>query len=166
MPAHSSRHQPFSWLALGLRCLWLVAMVVSLLGGVGMGAEAIGLGDDLSGTTPSQWWRQGDKSYPVVELSTDREAVTAVANSEQKVFQIQVQSTADLPPDPANYLGSYAGLAAEVVGIVPLRGKTLRYSEGSRTAVWTVYGMSGNFVAQATSLDLAPPELVTSPDQP
>jgi hypothetical protein len=82
-----------------------------------------------------------------------------LANPADRVFRIQIKSTAETPPDPILFLGEYANFPAETVTVIPLRGKVVHYQQGDRTAEWSVVGMSGSFSAQATSLDLTPSEL-------
>jgi hypothetical protein len=91
-----------------------------------------------------------------IEQYQGREQIRAYGNEAGQVFWIQINSQSDLPPDYRDYLGEYQQFPPQVVQVVPLRARTVRFSQGNRSAEWRVAGMSGQFQAEAISEDLAP----------
>ncbi len=140
------------------RC-WLWVWVLLLLGWLGLGGPAwsISLGDPLPEWAKSM--QVGRQRLRGVEQYQGQEQIRAYGNQAGRVFWIQIESSADLPPDPRQYLGEYQAFPAEVIQVVPLRAQQLRFRQGNRSAEWQVVGMSGHFEAEAFSYDLAPPEL-------
>ncbi|MFS8884937.1 hypothetical protein [Synechococcus sp. H70.2] len=140
------------------RC-WPWVWVLLLLGWLGLGGPAwsISLGDPLPEWAKSM--QVGRQRLRGVEHYQGQEQIRAYGNQAGRVFWIQIESSADLPPDPRQYLGEYQAFPAEVIQVVPLRAQRLRFRQGNRSAEWQVVGMSGHFEAEAFSYDLAPPEL-------
>ena len=140
------------------RC-WLWLWVLLLLGWLGLGGPAwsISLGDPLPEWAKSM--QVGRQRLRGLEHYQGQEQIRAYGNRAGRVFWIQIESSADLPPDPRQYLGEYQAFPAEVIQVVPLRAQRLRFCQGNRSAEWQVVGMSGHFEAEAFSYDLAPPEL-------
>jgi hypothetical protein len=98
-----------------------------------------------------------------VEQCRGQEQIRAYGNEAGRVFWIQIHSHSNLPPDYREYLGEYQHFPVEVVEVVPLRARRLRFRQGNRSAEWQVVGMSGRFQAEAISRDLAPPGLFGDP---
>ncbi|NJL98027.1 MAG: hypothetical protein HC924_03985 [Synechococcaceae cyanobacterium SM2_3_2] len=121
-------------------------------------AMAIALGDDVSQLSDPMMERLAvERGSQVVQALHRRSAegdLTAFVNGNNQVFRIEIQSQADLPPNPADYVGPYGEFVSQEE-LIPLRGRIVRYQEGNRLAEWVVYGMSGDFNAQAVSFDLA-----------
>lgn len=119
-------------------------------------AEPVRLGDDIRLVRGSAHQiQEGSQSRIALEARSGSEAVTAVANKRNRVYRIDIHSTAQEAPDPQEYLGDYASFAQEQVAVFPLKGRIVRYHQGDRAASWSVFGMSGNFSAEALSEDLA-----------
>ncbi len=135
----------------------MVAMLLITLGSIP--AEAISLGDNLSDPALAAMERltvaRGSRRYPAVHRQFDQSDITAFANDQNQVFRIEIHSQADLPPDPADFVGEYGQFGSQEE-LIPLRARIVRYREGNRLAEWVVYGMSGHFEAVAVSYDLAP----------
>lgn len=138
----------------------MVLLSVVVIGWVSSGwmsaAEAVRLGDDIRLAPGSAHYvQEGSQSRIALEARSGSEAVTAVANKRNRVYRIEIHSTAQEAPDPQEYLGDYASFAQEQVAVFPLKGRIVRYHQGDRAANWSVFGMSGNFSAEALSEDLA-----------
>lgn len=118
-------------------------------------AQALVLGETVEPARVSL--RVAEQGYGVVEEGAAADRVRASVNENDRVFQLQIDSTDDLPPAPTDYLGEYASYASETVAVIPLRGRIEKYQEGDRAARWSVFGQSGNFHAEATAMDLMPP---------
>lgn len=144
------------------RIRWGVLLVVAMLS-ITLGsipAQAISLGDnlgDLALDTMEQL-TVGRGSRRVVHRQIDQSDITAFANDQNQVFRIEIHSQADLPPNPADFVGEYSQFGYQEE-LIPLRARIVRYREGNRLAEWVVYGMSGDFEAVAVSYDLAPEDL-------
>ncbi len=142
----------------GLRLVLLISL---LWGGIGFSpAGAVELGHRLDRAT-TLTTRVGGRgvSLQAIEEHSATEDVQAVVNGENEVFEIEISSTAQQPPEPSQYLGDYARFPEVETQIVPLRGKIVTYQMGDRRAQWRVFGQSGQFSAQAIGFDLAPVEL-------
>ncbi len=139
------RRRNFAW-GLGLLLLcWL---------GLSGPGWAVSLGDPLpEWAEPMSVGRQQVRG---IEQYQGREQIRAYGNEAGQVFWIQINSQSDLPPDYRDYLGEYQQFPPQVVQVVPLRARTVRFSQGNRSAEWRVAGMSGQFQAEAISEDLAP----------
>lgn len=137
------------WKALGTLILSCI-----LMGQMGSPAWAIQLGDHLP-TVHQQ--KQPDQAVRLLEQETSTERVTALANEKGEVFEVRLTSRAKTPPLATEYLGPYSTCSHETVTRIPLRGKIVRYTcAKNQQAVWSVYGLTGSFSAQALSLDKAP----------
>lgn len=136
---------------------WVWGLLLLCWLGLGGPGWAVSLGD------PLPEWAQpmpvGRQRLRGVEQYRGQEQIRAYGNQAGRVFWIQIESSADLPPDPRQYLGEYQAFPAEVLQVVPLRAQRLRFQQGNRSAEWQVVGMSGHFEAEAFSYDLAPPKL-------
>ncbi|MCJ2542372.1 hypothetical protein [Thermostichus vulcanus] len=135
------------WLA------WIGWLLIGWLG-LSMPVWALSLGDPLP-----EWAKPmpvGRQQVRGVEHDQGQDQIRAYGNEAGQVFWIQIQSRSDLPPDYREYLGEYQQFPPQVVEVVPLRARTLRFRQGSRSAEWRVMGMSGQFQAEAISQDLAP----------
>ncbi|MGF1574418.1 MAG: hypothetical protein ACFCU9_00515 [Cyanophyceae cyanobacterium] len=146
-------HQVTRQLGLGLLLLTTLVM---------LGAQpvmAIALGDDVSQLSDPMMERvvveRGSQVFQALHRRLAEGDLTAFTNANNQVFRIEIQSQADLPPNPAEYMGTYGQFVSEEE-LLPLRGRIVRYQEGNRLAEWVVYGLSGDFKAQAISFDLAP----------
>lgn len=150
--------QMFSRIRWGV--LLLVAALWIILGS--QPAQAISLGDNLSDPALAGMERlrvgRGSRRYPAVHRRVDQADITAFANDQNQVFRIEIHSQADLPPDPADFVGEYGQFGSQEE-LIPLRARIVRYQEGNRWAEWVVYGMSGDFEAVAVSYDLAPEDV-------
>ncbi len=140
--------------------LLTIAMLSIMLGS--LPAKAISLGDNLADPALATLERltvgRGSRRYPAVHRQVDQSEITAFANDQNQVFRIEIHSQADLPPDPADFVGEYSQFGYQEE-LIPLRARIVRYQEGNRLAEWVVYGMSGDFEAVAVSYDLAPEDL-------
>jgi len=139
------------------RWLWVWGLLLLCWLGLSGPGWAVSLGDPLpEWAKPLQVGRQ---RWRGIEQYQGQEQIRAYGNAAGRVFWIQIESSADLPPDYREYLGEYQAFPAEVIQVVPLRARRLRFRQGNRSAEWQVVGMSGHFEAEAFSYDLAPPEL-------
>jgi hypothetical protein len=140
----------FSWKVLGI----LILSCVLLWGQMEPPAWAIQLGDHLPTVHQKN---QQNRSVRLLEQETSTERVTALANEKGEVFEVRLTSHAKTPPLATEYLGPYSTCSHETVNRIPLRGKVVRYTcAQNQQAVWSVYGLTGSFSAQALSLDKAP----------
>ncbi|MEN9242657.1 MAG: hypothetical protein Q6K55_10245 [Thermostichus sp. DG02_3_bins_51] len=147
------RQQLLTWGKL-LRAVGVAGWVLLSWLGLSLPGWGISLGDPLP-----EWAKPisvGRQQVRVVEYSQGRDQIRAYGNEAGRVFWIQISSQADLPPDYRDYLGEYQQFPPQVVEVVPLRARTLRFRQGERSAEWRVMGMSGQFQAEAISQDLAP----------
>lgn len=122
--------------------------------GLSVAGWALSLGDPLP-----EWAEPmvvGRQQVRGVEHYQGQDQIRAYGNEAGQVFWIQISSQSDLPPDYREYLGEYQHFPPQVVEVVPLRARTLRFRQGTRSAEWRVMGMSGQFQAEAISQDLAP----------
>lgn len=136
---------------------WLMIVVILFVGLWGGPVMALALGDDVSGVSAQVVIDRGSHRYWAVHEQHGDADVTAFANYRNQVFQLEIHTHGDLPPDPAAFMGDYAALSAQEE-LIPLRGRIVSYrnDKGDPVAEWTVYGLSGDFVAEATSFELAP----------
>ncbi len=134
--------------------------------GFGSPAWAIKLGDYVEPEAVSLQVRQADQTYNAIQETVGPDSITAMMNEDNQVFAIQIRSTAQAAPDPLDYLGEYADFTEEVISVIPLRGRVVRYSKGDQVAEWSTYGMSGSFSAQAISYDLAPDQVQQTYQEP
>ncbi len=134
----------------------VVGLVVTVLLLVSAGsAYAIALGDPLPNNVSGVSLRQV-KGHSAMDEDQGSRLVRAIANDQNQVFQIEIQSREQSVPDPQEFLGDYGSMTAEVTRIIPLRAKFTRYSQGDQAADWSIYGQSGNFYGIAYSENLAP----------
>ncbi|MGY2778633.1 hypothetical protein ACVW0B_000524 [Thermostichus sp. MS-CIW-23] len=140
---------------------WVWGLLLLCWLGLGGPGWAVSLGD------PLPEWAQpmpvGRQRLRGVEQYRGQEQIRAYGNEAGRVFWIQIHSHSNLPPDYREYLGEYQHFPVEVVEVVPLRARRLRFRQGNRSAEWQVVGMSGRFQAEAISRDLAPPGLFGDP---
>lgn len=144
----------------GLRLVLLTSL---LWGGmVWSPAVAVELGQRLERSTSTTTTQVGARgvSLRAIQEHSAAEDVQAVVNGDDEVFEIEISSTDQLPPEASHYLGDYARFPKVEVEIIPLRGKIETYQLGDRRAQWRVFGQSGQFSAQAIGFDLAPVELM------
>lgn len=132
---------------------WVCGLLLLCWLGLCGPAWAVSLGDPLPEWAKSM--QVGRQRLRGVEHYQGQEQIRAYGNQAGRVFWIQIESSADLPPDPRQYLGEYQAFPAEVIQVVPLRAQRLRFQQGNRSAEWQVVGMSGHFEAEAFSHDLA-----------
>lgn len=152
-PTQGLRQSPLDWGK--VLCTASVAGWV-LIGWLGLSLPGwgISLGDPLP-----EWAKPtsvGRQQVRVIEHYQGQDQIRAYGNEAGQVFWIQISSQADLPPSYQDYLGVYQEFPPQVVEVVPLRARTLRFRQGDRSAEWRVMGMSGQFQAEAVSQDLAP----------
>ncbi len=143
----------FHWTTLGI-------LIAGLL--IAQPAWSLSLGEKIAEDAPLTQVKQGPHTYLAVQQETSTHTITALLNENHQVFALLIRSEAELPPDPSQYLGDYAAFPHTEPDSSPLRGQQISYSQGERTAEWSVYGMSGQFSAHAFSLDLAPAEMLPS----
>ncbi|MEM9156988.1 MAG: hypothetical protein AAGB13_18460 [Cyanobacteria bacterium P01_F01_bin.33] len=135
--------------------VWLAVVAVAM--GIWMMAlptQAMVLGEQVEPARVSL--RVAESSYGVVEEAAAAENIRASVNDSDRVFQLQIDSTSDIPPAATDYLGEYAGYATETLAVIPLRGRIEKYQQGDREARWSIFGQSGRFHAEATAMDLMP----------
>lgn len=120
-------------------------------------SQALVLGEQVEPARVSL--RVAEQPYGMVEESAATERVRASVNDRDRVFQLQIDSTSEIPPTPSDYLGEYATYQSETVAVVPLRGRIESYRDGDREARWSIFGQSGRFHAEATALDLMPADM-------
>ncbi|MEN9223292.1 MAG: hypothetical protein Q6M04_12730 [Thermostichus sp. BF3_bins_97] len=137
--------------------LWGLWLLLACWWGWALPGWAVSLGDPLP-----EWAEPmgvGRQQVRGIEQYQGQEQIRAYGNEAGQVFWIQINSQSDLPPDYRAYLGEYQQFPPQVVEVVPLRARILRFSQGNRSAEWRVVGMSGGFQAEAISQDLAPAAL-------
>ncbi len=142
---------------LGIRVVLMVLMVWVWIGS--QPALAYQLGDKVERTSLTTQVGRGVSLRGALQ-STGSGEERVLVNEANEVFEIEVLSHEEQPPQAREYLGDYARFERVERELIPMRGRVEIYQLGDRKARWSVFGYSGHFTAEALGFDLAPSALM------